>query len=445
MSRDAKHRTPPVNTNPDYDLPGNDLNFDTPTPLQKKKLPPAVKIYGLLCLLYGVVSVPLLAIFFGLVLYSVVTGGEAAIVGSNPTLTIIVGAIGAVIAAAGSVGLIYLGLSLLKNRRRNAGKWAWSLIILTVAQIIVDIMLDGIDFELIRPGIQLAILITLHATVDPSLKQERELERRLGDLQDRAAAEEGMLGRDITGEGYIKLNFFNMFWVFTVCCVLGLVLEVIWHMVVVEPGVYQDRAGLLFGPFSPIYGFGALLMTIALNRFYRANPLIIFCVSAVIGGAFEFLVSWFMQTSFGAVAWDYTGSMLFGAIPDPVAALAGGRTSTFFGCLWGILGLVWIRLCLPRLLKLINLIPWKMRYSFTAVCTTLMVVNGVMTLQALDCWFERLSGVESTSAAEDFYAKYFDNDFMEHRFQSMTIHPNDSSRVDGSKAGEPSIYGLAGE
>ena len=79
---------------------------------------------------------------------------------------------------------------------------------------------------------------------------------------------------------------FQPFWVFFVCSVLGLILEEVWHMVVVDHGVYQDRAGMLFGPFSPIYGFGAVLMTMALNRFYKKNPLIIFLVSALIGGAF---------------------------------------------------------------------------------------------------------------------------------------------------------------
>ena len=142
------------------------------------------------------------------------------------------------------------------------------------------------------------------STVDPSLRHERHLQRIARDLTDREAANVGMLGRDLEGKGYIELNFFNLFWVFVVCCVLGLIIETIYHMVIVEPGVYQDRAGMLFGPFSPIYGFGAVLMTVALNRFYKANPVIIFVVSAVIGGLFEAATAWFMEVGFGAVAWD---------------------------------------------------------------------------------------------------------------------------------------------
>lgn len=414
---------------PDLDLPGNDLDPNTPTPLQKKQLPLVAKIYGALCTAYGVISIPLLSIFYGLVLWAVFTNPEYSLERADPTLTMIVGIIGAVLALVGSIGLLYLGISLLRNRRRNAAALSYFLIFITVGQVLTDIMLDGIGTSLIRPFVQLIILIALSATVDPSLRQERELERRLEDLQDRAAAEVGMLGRDITGEGYIKLNFFNLFWVFMIASMVGLVLEVIWHMVVVEPGVYQDRAGLLFGPFSPIYGVGAVLLTIALNRFYRANPVIIFLVSAVIGGGFESAVSLFMQMSFGAVAWDYSNYTLFGLVADPIAVVTGGRTSTFFACIWGTLGLVWIRFCLPHLLELINLIPWKMRYSLTMVCASLMVVNALMTLGALDCWFERVSGIEPSSPVEEFYADYFDNDFMENRFESMTIHPRNTTRA----------------
>ena len=413
----------------DYDLPGNDLDPRVPTKEQLKTIPLAVRIYGALCALDGIVALPLMGAYFGIMLYRLVMGQESVLIGTDLTLTVTMTAIGSVLAFVSSVALILFGWTLIKSYRRDAVRWAYVLIVMTIGQMLIDVMLQGIGVHLIRPLIQLGILTALSTTIDPTLRQERELQRRLRDLQDRAAAEEGMLGRDLTGEGYIKLNFFNLFWVFFVCCVLGLIIEVIFHMVYVDPGVYQDRAGLLFGPFSPIYGFGAVLLTVALNRFYKKNFLIIFVVSAIIGGVFEAAVSWWMQTSFGAIAWSYSYELLPG-IPDPMAILFAGRTSTPFMLMWGALGLFWIKLCLPRLLALINLIPWKMRYSLTSVVTALMLVNGVMTLQALDCWFCRESGLQPSSPVEQFYAEHFDNAYMEHRFQSMSIHPDSTSRID---------------
>ena len=396
-----------------------------------KKVPMILKVYGLLCLLDGAVSIPVAAIFGAMVVWALQTDPSLIIIGTDPTLPVVLTALSIIVSVANSIALIVFGRSLMKNRRRNAARWSYALIAASIVQLLISIMLQGIGTHLIAPLIQLGILVALSVTVDPSLRDERALQRKLRDLQDREAAEEGMLGRDLEGKGYIELNFFNLFWVFVVCCVLGLIIEVIYHMVVVDPGVYQDRAGMLFGPFSPIYGFGAVLMTVALNRFYRANPIIIFVVSAIIGGLFEAAVSLFMQVGFGAVAWDYTGMTLFG-IPDPVAIIFQGRTATPFMIMWGGLGFVWIKLCLPWLLRLINLIPWNLRYSLTTVCAVLMLVNGIMTLEALDCWFERVSGVEPSSPVEEFYAENFDNAYMAHRFESMTITPEDSGRVDTS-------------
>ncbi len=414
----------------DYDLPGNDLDPRIITAEERRPVSLLVKVYGGLCALDGIITLPLMGAYFGIAAYRLATDPTQTLIGSNVTLTTTVTAIGAILSFISSVALILFGWTLIRSHRRDAARWSYALIVLTVGQLLIDVMLQGIGLHLIRPLIQIGILTALSATVDPALKQERDLQRRLRDLQDRAAAEEGMLGRDLTGEGYIKLNFFNLFWVFLVCCVLGLIIEVVYHMLFVDPGVYQDRAGLLFGPFSPIYGFGAVLLTVMLNRFYRKNFLVIFLVSALVGGVFEAAVSWWMQTSFGAIAWSYSAELAPG-IPDPMAILFHGRTSTPFMCMWGVLGVMWIKLCLPRLLALINLIPWKWRYSLTTAVTVLMLVNGIMTLQALDCWFGRVSGRESTSPVEQFYADHFDDAYMEQRFQSMSIHPDTTSRLEG--------------
>lgn len=406
----------------------NQLDPSVPSTTEAKKIPLIIKVYAVLCTLSGVGTLPSVAVFMWQVITALINGNVAAKLGDNTLVAVGLIVAGIMLSAASAIILIVFGLDLIKDQRRNAARLSYVLIAFTVVELLVDVMLQGIGPFLLRPAVQLVILIALSATVDPTLRQERELQRRLQEMLDRDAAAEGMLGRDETGEGYIKLNYFNLFWVFFVCSVLGLILEEVWHMVVVDPGVYQDRAGMLFGPFSPIYGFGAVLMTMALNRFYKKNPLIIFLVSALIGGAFEVFVGWFMQTSFGVVSWSYSHIRLFG-MPDPIAVLTGGRTCTPFACMWGLGGLIWIKVLLPRLLKLINMVPWKRRYSATVILTAVMLIDGVMTLQSLDYWYQRVNGTVRNIPVAQFYDKHFDNEYMENRFQSMTMSPKDATRV----------------
>ena len=128
------------------------------------------------------------------------------------------------------------------------------------------------------------------------------------------------------------------------------------------------------------------------------------------------------------VSWSYSHITLFG-LPDPLVVLTGGRTCTGFACLWGLGGLIWIKLLLPRLLKLINKIPWKSRYSATVIFTVIMLVDGVMTLQSLDYWYQRVNDTEPDIPVAQFYGEHFDNEYMENRFQSMTMSPKDATRV----------------
>ncbi len=216
-----------------------------------KEIPLILKIYGFLCMADGIVTVPMIFIFGAMVMWALQTDPELITIGTDPTLPVVLLAISIVVTLGNGIALVIFGRSLLKNRRRNAARWSYALIATTLVQIILRIMLEGIGTNLIPDAIQLVILLTLSVTVDPTLRHERHLERTARDLTDREAARMGMLGRDLEGKGYIELNFFNLFWVFVVCCVLGLIIETIYHMAVVEPGVYQDRAGMLFGPFSP--------------------------------------------------------------------------------------------------------------------------------------------------------------------------------------------------
>ena len=394
---------------------------------EKRRIPLIAKVYGVLCILSSTAVLTIAAIIAVGFVWAFVHGGVDIDIQTSAANIIIFAAQMALFVAL-FVLLLVLGINLLRNRRRGAAQTAEAAAFVTTGVIACDIMLNGINEVGIPILVILVVSIVLASWLDPSLIQERELQRKLRDMEAREQAEEGTLGLDETGKGYITLNFFNLFWIFVVASIIGLVLETIYHFAVVDPGHYQDRAGLLFGPFSPIYGVGAVLMTMALNRFHKAPLAVVFLVSAVIGGLFEFLASWFFQFAFGILAWDYTGSTLFGLCPDPIAILFQGRTSALFMCMWGVLGVAWIRLLLPWMLHLVNLIPWNWRYTLTAVCAALMVADCVMTLLSFDCWYERMAGNAPESAMEQFMARNFDNAYMAERFQSMSLNPEDATR-----------------
>ena len=374
------------------------------------KVPRLLAVFGVLSLVFG--GLTALAMAFSAVL--VLRSGASLLLnyqGSNVELIFVIAQ--SVVFTVGAVLHVILGVRLLKKKRYGAAQIANILVVLGVVDMFLETMLTGIGANLIFVVAVTAFRAILSAYLSPSLAQERKLADNMRMTDVKVRAETHTLGLDLSGKNYIKLDFFNVFWVFVITCVLGVVVEVLFHMIVVDPGVYQDRRGLLFGPFSPIYGVGAVLMTVALNRFKNAGLLVTFAVCTLIGGTFEYCVSLYMEVAYGVIAWDYSDQFLN----------VNGRTCLLYASMFGLMGLWWIKWALPRLLSIINMIPWKIRYSVTTVCAVLMLFNIGMTFQALDCWQERVNGEPVVSEVQQFYATYFDNDEMANRFQSMTITP----------------------
>ena len=96
---------------------------------------------------------------------------------------------------------------------------------LAAVALVCNIMLNGTDVHIVPTLVILVLLFFVSGYVDPSLSEERELQRKLRDMETRDQAEEGTLGLDSTGRGYIALNFFNVFWIFVVCSVSHLIIE----------------------------------------------------------------------------------------------------------------------------------------------------------------------------------------------------------------------------
>lgn len=210
---------------------------------------------------------------------------------------------------------------------------------------------------------------------------------------------------------YLDLTFVKLFWIFVVGSVFGLFIEDIFHLIVYHE--WESRAGLVWGLFSPLYGVGAVVLTVFLNRFYYTHNLIIFIIAMILGSAMEYFASLMMEVFWHAIAWDYTGT--FGSI--------GGRTNFFFGVMWGTLGLAWVRIimpCIKRVFKHINFKNIAVRIiSFALIA--FMTVDITVTILALHREGQRTENIPPASPIDIWLDDTFTDEWMQKRFENMTV------------------------
>ena len=385
--------------------------------MTRERFPFFIRAYGIVCMVSGVLQI----LVFGAGLVLLVRGEQVFTAEQASTATSLGITIAeSLLSVALSLMFIILGTRLLRGDRRKAAVLASVMILLESLVLFCQIMLAGFALEELFTLVNIVVLAILQTYADPNLVGERWNKRQSKEREHHEMAETSL--RERTASQFIPLNYFNLFWVFVICSVLGLGIECVFHMIYIEPGVYQDRAGFLYGPFSPIYGLGGVVMTLVLNRTHKTNIFAVFFISAVCGAAFEFLVSWFLQMAFGISAWDYTGEFLS----------IDGRTDGLHMVMWGVLGIVWVKMLMPLMLKLVNIIPWNWRYAVSVVCTALMIADAVLTLAAVDCWYQRAAGrmdYENTSAIAQMCNKYYDDAFMEGRFESMSLDVSSAARL----------------
>lgn len=89
---------------------------------------------------------------------------------------------------------------------------------------------------------------------------------------------------------------------FFIYSVLGWVCEVVYCSV---PKKHFVNRGFLFGPYLPIYGFGAAFVIVLLEPFYDSWPMVMI-LSAVITSVLEYITSFLLEKIFKVKLWDYS-------------------------------------------------------------------------------------------------------------------------------------------
>lgn len=201
----------------------------------------------------------------------------------------------------------------------------------------------------------------------------------------------------------------QLIWVFMIMSIAGLVGETLQHYIAFNE--WESRAGLIWGPFSPIYGLAAVIMTVCLEPLQRKNAVLLLVAGGIIGGGLEYFASWAMETYWGVVAWSYLEAPLN----------FDGRTDVFHMIVWGSLGVLWVKIGLPLCQKAFDHI--NLQGKLYRICTVLLsiylVLDIAMTIAVLLRADARTHDVPPQNAFEQYCDDIYPNEVLSERFQNM--------------------------
>lgn len=203
--------------------------------------------------------------------------------------------------------------------------------------------------------------------------------------------------------------FDKLVWVFLISSFLGALIEMVFCRV--TGGTWMNRSSMLYGSFSVVWGVGAVVLTVTLQRLAGKADRYVFLAGFVVGGAYEYLCSVFTEVVFGTVFWDYSWMPLN----------IGGRTNVLYCIFWGLLAVVWIKILYPHMDKAIEKMPPLTGKILTWIVVFVMVCNGLLTTLAMQRYTARQTQSEPSNIAEEFLDDCYGDDFMEARWPNMKI------------------------
>ena len=199
-------------------------------------------------------------------------------------------------------------------------------------------------------------------------------------------------------------NYSNMFWLFMIGNVLGVILEGIWCFV--RDGHWETHVVTIWGPFCLIYGVGAVGGYLVSALLSDKKILTQFVAFAAIGTVVEYVSSMLLEYGLHMRAWDY--SRHFGNI--------AGRVSLQMALIWGVLGVMFSYFLAPQLQKLFVLLQGRLWKAATVCMTVFMSINITLTAVCLVRWKNRHEGVPPRNYMETFIDESYPDPAMEKRF-----------------------------
>lgn len=168
---------------------------------------------------------------------------------------------------------------------------------------------------------------------------------------------------------------------FIIYSVVGFIIETVFGLI--TKGVIESRQSSLYLPICSIYGVGAVVMILGLQRFNKNNYSLFFG-GFVIGSIIEYVVSLIGEFIFHIKWWDYSD----------MAFNINGRICIAFSFFWGILAIYLMSHFNPKVDRFIERVmkkvPLKVLKTGIVLSMSAIFASFIISSFALKMFFTRL-------------------------------------------------------
>ena len=200
----------------------------------------------------------------------------------------------------------------------------------------------------------------------------------------------------------------EIIWLFIIGCLVGYIIEELCYFI--KHGIWINKQGLLYGPFKPIYGLGTMLISFIFKKINSKSLIKTFIIGTILGSVYEYSLSVFQEYVLHTSTWNYS-SFNYNL---------NGRIYIPYCFAWGVITIIWIKLCYPHIKKLINKIP----FFISSIVGILIIFDLILSAFAVYEYSNRQNNIKPKYKILEIMDKKYPDEIIEKKYPKLRVVKN---------------------
>ncbi len=165
-----------------------------------------------------------------------------------------------------------------------------------------------------------------------------------------------------------------------------------WFMEVILSFIKSKKfinRGFLIGPYCPIYGFGALLITFLLRK-YSDDIVALFCLGMILSALLEYYTSFLLEKIFKARWWDYSDKKFN----------LNGRVCAENTIAFGVLGVILVSFINPFVVNNIEKLSRVTINSIAIMLAVILILDIIVSFKIIKGFTKAAYSIKKDSTEE---------------------------------------------